>query len=50
MNEMITSPHEQQNEDYPQLTIVDTDWTDEEQRTMRERGYDDMDMLKAWLS
>ena len=50
MNEMITSPHEQQNEDYPQLTIADTDWTDEEQRTMRERGYDDMDMLKAWLS
>ena len=31
MNEMITSPHEQQNEDYPQLTIADTDWTDEEQ-------------------
>ena len=50
MNEMITSPHEQQNEDYLQLTIADTDWTDEEQRTMRERGYDDMDMLRAWLS
>ena len=40
MNEMITSPHEQQNEDYPQLTIADTDWTDEEQSTMREHGYD----------
>ena len=50
MNEMITSPHEQQNEDYPQLTIADTDWTDEEQSTMRAHGYDDMDMLRVWLS
>ena len=39
-----------ETEGFPQLSITDTGWTDEEQRTMRERGYDDMDMLKAWLS
>ena len=50
MNEMITPSYEQQNDDYHQVLIADTDWTDEEQRTMREHGYDDMDMLKAWLS
>lgn len=36
-------------EDYLQLTIADTGWTDEERNTMRERGYDSMDMLRAWL-
>ena len=51
MNEMITqSDNEQLNEGYPQITITDTGWTDEEQRAMRESGYDDMDMLRAWLS
>ena len=51
MNEMITPPHnEQLNEDYPQLSLADTGWTDEEREAMRERGYDDMDMLRAWLS
>ena len=50
MNEMITSPHEQQNEDYPKLTIADTDWTDEEREAMREHGYDDMDILRARLA
>ena len=33
---------------YPQLTIADTDWTDEERKAMRERGYDSMDMLRTW--
>ena len=50
MNEMITSPHDQQNEDYPQLSIADTDWTDEEREAMREHGSDDMDLLRAWLN
>ena len=36
-------------EGYPQLTIADTGWTDEERTAMRERGYDSMDMLRAWL-
>ena len=39
-----------QNEGYPQLSIADTGWTDEERQAMRERGFDDMDMVRAWLS
>ena len=39
-----------QNEGYPQLAIADTGWTDEERETMRERGFDGMDMLRAWFS
>ena len=34
---------------YPQLTIADTGWTDEEGNAMRQHGYDSMDMLRAWL-
>ena len=29
---------------------ADTDWTNKERCSMRELGFDDMDMLKAWLS
>ena len=36
-------------EGYPQLTIADTGWTDEERNNMRQHGYDGMDMLRAWL-
>ena len=36
-------------EGFPQLTITDTGWTDEERKAMRERGYDGMDMLREWL-
>ena len=36
-------------EDYPQLSIADTGWTKEEQMTMRQHGYDSMDMLRDWL-
>ena len=36
-------------EGYPQLTITDTGWTDEEKNTMRQHGYDSIDMLRAWL-
>ena len=36
-------------EGYPQITIADTGWTDEEQNSMRQHGYDGMDMLRAWL-
>ena len=32
-------------EGYPQLTIADTGWTDEEQNSMRQHGYDSMDTL-----
>jgi hypothetical protein len=37
-----------ENEGYPQLSIADTAWTEEERNAMRERGYDGMDMLRAW--
>ena len=37
-------------EGYAQITIIDTDWTDDEREAMRERGFDDLDMLRAWLS
>ena len=51
MIEMITPPdNELLNEDYPQISIADTDWTDEERETMRERGFEDMDMIRAWLA
>ena len=34
--------------DFPQLSIADTGWTDEERNNMRKHGYDGMDMLRAW--
>ena len=50
MKEMIECQNsEQQNESYPQLSIADTGWTDEERNAMRQHGYDVMDMLRAWL-
>ena len=36
-----------ETEGFPQLTIADTGWTKEEQMTMRQHGYDSMDMLRA---
>ena len=37
-------------EGYLQLTTADTGWTDEERNSMRQHGYDSMDMLRAWLN
>jgi len=34
----------------PQLSIHDTEWTDTEREQMKSYGYDDMDILRAWLS
>ena len=46
---MITqSDNEQLTEGYPQITIADTGWADEEQNIMRQHGYDSMDMLRVW--
>ena len=51
MDEMIEYQNNNpQNEGYPQLSIADTSWMDEEREAMRERGFDDMDMLRAWLA
>ena len=36
-------------EGFPQLTISDAGWTDEEKNIMRQHGYDSMDMLREWL-
>ena len=33
-----------------QRNVTDTEWTETEREQMREHGYDDMDMLRAWLS
>ena len=40
---------ENQTEEH-QLNITDTEWTENERDQMRQHGYDDMDMLRAWLS
>ena len=48
----IYAPAESVNvetEGFPQLTITDTGWTDEEKNTMRQHGYDSIDMLRAWV-
>ena len=51
MNEMIEiQNNEPMDEGYSQFTIVDTGWTDEEREAMQERGFDDLDMLRAWFS
>ena len=33
-----------------QRNVTDTEWTETEREQMREHGYDDMDILRAWLS
>ena len=38
-----------ETEGFPQVASTDTGWTDEERMTMRQHGYDGMDMLRAWL-
>ena len=48
----IYAPAENVNvetEGFPQLTTVNTGWKNEEQNSMRQHGYDSMDMLRAWL-
>ena len=41
---------ENANEGYPQLTIHDSSWTENEREQMRIHGFDGMDMLRIWLS
>lgn len=33
-----------------QVTSKDTGWSDEEKERMRQAGYDDMDIIRAWYS
>ena len=51
MNDMIEiQNNDTQDESYPQLSITDTGWTNEEREAMRERGFDDLDMRRARLA
>ena len=36
-------------EGFPQITIADTGWTENEREQMRVHGFDRMDTLRAWL-
>ena len=33
-----------------QITVADTGWSEETKERMRQAGYDDMDMIRAWYS
>ena len=33
-----------------QITVTDTGWSEENKERMRQAGYDDMDMIRAWYS
>ena len=33
-----------------QVTIKDTEWSEEEKERMRQAGYDGVDMVRAWYS
>ncbi|WP_300778224.1 hypothetical protein [uncultured Bilophila sp.] len=33
-----------------QVTSNDTGWSEEEKKRMRQYGYDDMDIIRAWYS
>ena len=37
-------------EEESQITTNDTGWSEEEKDRMRQAGYDDMDMIRAWYS
>ena len=37
-------------EEYTQITVKDTGWSEEEKERMRQAGYDDMDIIRAWYS
>ena len=37
-------------EDETQVTSSDTGWSEEEKERMRQYGYDDMDIIRAWSS
>ena len=49
----INAPVEKEegvSDGYPQFTLADTGWTENEREQMRIHGFDEMDMLRAWLS
>lgn len=46
----MENQHLENQTEETQITITDTEWTESEREQMRQHGYDDMDMLRAWLS
>lgn len=37
-------------ENFPQITVRDTGWSEEEKEHMKTFGYDSLDMVRAWYS
>ena len=37
-------------EENTQITVKDTGWSEEEKESMRQFGYDGLDMVRAWYS
>lgn len=37
-------------ENFPQVTVSDTGWSEEEKERMKALGYDSLDMVRAWYS
>lgn len=37
-------------EEYAQVAVNDTRWTEEEKERMKQYGYDSLDMVRAWYS
>ena len=37
-------------EKHTQITVKDTEWSEEEKERMRAFGYDSLDMVRAWYS
>ena len=50
MNDREVSVSIGKMEEESQITTGDTGWSEEEQERMRQAGYDDMDMIRAWYS
>ena len=47
---ILENQHLENQTEETQITITDTEWTEVERDQMRQHGYDDMDMLSAWLN
>ena len=54
-----TTPHAREKDTFviigkipedEQITVTDTGWSEEDKERMRQAGYDDMDMIRAWYS
>ena len=50
MNDREVSVSIGKMEEESQITTGDTGWSEEEKERMRQAGYDDMDIIRAWYS